>query len=483
MRLKSLFISLTNSLISIAYTWRRSLLLGLLMPSAAVAEPIIYISDEVGFDSITSRTRVDTQDDNWRNGAINSGATNFTQNLIPAGTRESISATAYPLITTASGIAVEVSLRDLTNAELALPNSTGTVVTGNPRLDSSNTLQGSAPRPASLYNTSAQPRFWNELSGSLSSRNAILFTFSESVVAFGAWFGDLETRTDGNGTPAILRLLDTEGKRIGDDIIIPTSTLNQSNCSSSFRGCGNSTTRWIGFLDPEAEVKQMLLIVGDDNLGGDGYKEHISFIGATLAEKFTNLILVKRITAINGIELTEYVDDPNSSEDNDKYWPIPIDVESGISTYLRGVIDGGLVVPGDELEYTIYFLVNGSRGVTNLSICDLIPEYSTFVQTAFNGLAPVDSGGLPGADLGMALALDNSSLPIQPNVYLTNTDDRDRGQFFPAGITPSATCSASNEHGAVVVDVVTTPEILPQATAPGTPPNSYGFIRFRVRVK
>ncbi|NEP02224.1 MAG: hypothetical protein F6K58_26925 [Symploca sp. SIO2E9] len=479
---KNPFISLINTLISIACTSMRSLLLGLAVPSAAVAVPITYISDEVGFNNITSRIQVDTQDDNWRNGAINFGATNFTQNLITAGTTESISATAYSLMTAASGISVNVSLRNLTDAELALPHSTGTAATGNSRLDSSSTLQSSAPRPASLYNTNAQPRFWNEGSGSSSSRNAILFTFSEPVVAFGAWFGDLETRTDENGTPAILRLLDAEGKRIGDDIIIPTSTLDQSNCGSNFRGCGNSTTRWIGFLDPEAEVKQMLVIVGDDDFGDFGYREHLSFIGATLAEKFANLILVKRITAINGIELTEYVDDLNSSEDNDKYWPVPIDAQSGISTYLRGVINGGLVVPGDELEYTIYFLVNGSRGITNLSLCDLIPEYSTFMQTAFNGLAPIDSGGLPGTDLGIALALDNSTLPKQPTVYLTNADDQDRGQFFPAGTIVSATCSANNDHGAVVVDVVTSPEVLPQATAPGVPTNSYGFIRFRVKV-
>lgn len=66
---------------------------------------------------------------------------------------------------------------------------------------------------------------------------------------------------------------------------------------------------------------------------------------------------------------------------------------------------------------------------------------------------------------------------------MTNAGDSDRGEFFPAGTTPSANCSASNDNGAVVVDVVTNPDTLPQATAPGVPTNSYGFIRFRARVK
>ncbi|MGB7443683.1 MAG: hypothetical protein WA919_21680 [Coleofasciculaceae cyanobacterium] len=451
-------------------------LLSLNLPiSAALAVPTVYISDEVGSNNSLSRSQVEEQDDNWRNAATIFGASNFTQNVIPTGSNEAISPTAYPLITTATGIMVDVSLRDLTDADLALPSSLGTAATGNPRLSNSDTLQGSAPRPTSLYDTSGQSRFWNELVGSSSSRNGVLFTFSQPLSAFGAWFGDLETRTDGNGVPALVRLLDANGNRIGEDIVIPSSTEDQSQCVGNFRGCGNSTTRWIGFVDPDTQVKQMLVIVGDDDFGDDGYTEHMSFIGATVGEVAAaslppELLLVKRITAINGVDFTEVVDDPSSTNDNHPYWPI---------SSLRGVIDG-VVLPGDEVEYTIYFLSSGGRSVTNVSICDPIPENTTFLPTAFNGLTPTE--GLIGANLGIALALDSNNMSTSPTVYLTNVADGDRGQFFSPEMIPPSSCSGGNNNGTVVVDVVTSPDTLPHATAPGTPANSFGFIRFRTQV-
>jgi len=434
-----------------------------------------YISDEVGGNTTASRSQVDTLDDAWRNAANSAGFGKVTS-WISLDSDTSIPANAYPLLTTANGITVNVSLLDMPN----LTNCTGTPPTGQPFLSASNTLQGSAPRPASLYNTSAQPRFWNENAGSTTNRNAVLFEFSQPVAAFGAWFGDVETRPNG-GTPAILRLLDENGNRIGEDIIINPTTPDQTQCGGSFVGCGNSTTRWIGFVDPNVRVKKMLVIVGDDDLGGTGNSEHLSFIGATLAEatpSSPNLLLVKRITAINGVNLNQFVNHPGTNDDNAPNWPLPKDPGSNISTYLRGMIDGGVVRPGDELEYSIYFLSNGNTSITNVNLCDLVPTNSTLIPNAFNGLTPTD-GGLPGVDSGIALAIGSTT----PTAYLTNANDSpDRGQFFAPGTTPSASCSGANTNGAVVVKVVTSPTTLPNAIAPGNPTNSYGFIRFRARV-
>jgi hypothetical protein len=89
-------------------------------------------------------------------------------------------------------------------------------------------------------------------------------------------------------------------------------------------------------------VKKMLVIVGDDDLGGTGNSEHLSFIGATLAEatpSSPNLLLVKRITAINGVNLNQFVNHPGTNDDNAPNWPLPKDPGSNISTYLRGMID------------------------------------------------------------------------------------------------------------------------------------------------
>jgi uncharacterized repeat protein (TIGR01451 family) len=203
------------------------------------------------------------------------------------------------------------------------------------------------------------------------------------------------------------------------------------------------------------------------------------------------LLLVKRITAINGTTINQYVDDTTSTEknnDNNPNWPTPLDPNSGISTFLRGVINGGTVKPNDELEYTIYFLSSGDTPITNVNMCDLVPDNVTFLPSSFTGNTPTDQG-LPGADSGIALTIGSTTK------YLTNVVDApDRGQYFPAGMTPPSSfkCSAVNTNGAVLVNIVskttpsTTPsqpdEILPNATTPGTP-NSYGFIRFRAKVK
>ncbi len=188
--------------------------------------------------------------------------------------------------------------------------------------------------------------------------------------------------------------------------------------------------------------------------------------------------LVKRITAINAINLINVVDDPNNANDNAGInWP---------SNYLRGAISQ-VVEPQDVVEYTIYFLSDGGSDVTNVKVCDLVPANTTFLSTAFNGSLPTDGGS--STDLGIALAIGNTT----PTAYLTNgSDTPDRGQFFDIGTSAPAACNSpafstplagsANGSGAVVVDVVSSPTILPKATAPGAPNNSYGFIRFKVRV-
>jgi fimbrial isopeptide formation D2 family protein/uncharacterized repeat protein (TIGR01451 family) len=189
-----------------------------------------------------------------------------------------------------------------------------------------------------------------------------------------------------------------------------------------------------------------------------------------------NLRLVKRITALNGINLTGFVDyinpsDPRALNDNAPNWPLPKD------TYLRGAFNNLSVKPGDEVEYTIYFLSDGGRNSTNVQVCDLIPANTTFIPNAFNNQAPANS-----SDYGIALGLSATNLPTAPTNYVTNAADADQGRFYAAGTTPPLSCSGSNNNGAIVVDVAKSPATLPRAIAPGNPTNSYGFIRFRVRV-
>ncbi len=461
-----------------------------------------YISTEVGNTSVAGaipsnlRSLTDQLDDTWRTAAGGSATGTvepwFGVNSAPG------SATSFTYKEPNNNTAIATTVESV-----QVPFTTAATCNGGNAAGSGfalafgNSLQDSSPRPASLYNTADEPGFWNHTGGSSDSkRNAVRFTFAQPVKSFGAWFGDLETRTQSGGAPAYLRLLDASGNRIGQDIAIAPQTLdngttatpnpqplNQSNCSTgatSQLGCGNQTSRWVGFVDTNASarIKQVLVIVGDDDDTGNGDTERLSFIGSNLipVSSNPNILLVKRITAINGVPFNQFVDDPNTTNDNDPKWPTPA------NTYLRGVIDGGVVKPGDELEYTIYFLSRGDGAATNVSVCDLVPSNTTFLPTVFNGLTPTD-GSLPGANLGVALALDSANLPSNPNFYLSNVADTDRGQFFAPGTTPPVSCSGTNNNGAVVVNLVKKPDSLPRATAAGTPTNSYGFIRFRAVVK
>ena len=170
------------------------------------------------------------------------------------------------------------------------------------------------------------------------------------------------------------------------------------------------------------------------------------------------LLLVKRITAVNGVNQTGFDDDPNTAVDNNAYWPSPA------ATYLRGVRSVAGVKPGDELEYTVYF-VDTNGPASSITLSDIIPASTVFDAASYTGLTPTD-GGAAGAASGIALALSASSLPTAPTFYLSNVAGDDRGTYTAANTTVTVTLSS-----------------LPPATGPGTPTGSYGFLRFRVRVQ
>ncbi len=216
-----------------------------------------------------------------------------------------------------------------------------------------------------------------------------------------------------------------------------------------------------------------------------------------------NVLLVKRITAINGTtttfggdSLSGYIDDPsNAYDDNTITIPTqptrtdpPKDTENWppLGSFMLGGINGGKVKPSDEIEYTIYFLSAGDATAPKVLICDRIPDNVTFIPTAFNSFPAKNSSGLSGGDRGIIWKYNGNT------ESLTNINDGDGAQYFPPGVEPSTVyndpsnpskkvvdCGGANINGAIVVNL----DDLPNATAPGTPIGSYGFIRFRGRVK
>jgi uncharacterized repeat protein (TIGR01451 family) len=224
-----------------------------------------------------------------------------------------------------------------------------------------------------------------------------------------------------------------------------------------------------------------------------------------------NLILLKRITKINGgttakasngttIDLTTVVPQPDNpgtprNESGDATDPLdlagnPTGIKWPTVGYPQGSIDAGVIKTGDTIEYTIYFLSIGGKPVTNANLCDWVPTNTVFQPNNY------------GIGQGIQLAIGSTITP------LTNVPDSDRGVFFnpgtilpatyPSGLTPDGSTSLrtslltcrtpAGSEGAVVVNLVNSALLspndqLPNATAVGTPGNSYGFIRFVSKVK
>jgi uncharacterized repeat protein (TIGR01451 family) len=192
-----------------------------------------------------------------------------------------------------------------------------------------------------------------------------------------------------------------------------------------------------------------------------------------------NLLLVKRITAINpsqpgAVQFDDFVKDSNTNDDPDPLWPDP-------NLYLRGAINAGKVKPGDEVEYTVYFLSNGDANAKEVKICDVVPDHMTFVKNAY------------GVELGIGLGFDSTVLPTEPNLKLSNLLNDDRGEFYAPGTNPPANLckkvdsagnlvnvnGTNNDNGAVIIKLPN----LSKANIAGDPTDSYGFIRFRAKVK
>ena len=162
--------------------------------------------------------------------------------------------------------------------------SVGTLMvdgSGNPpqntTVNSSAAMQDCAPYPTSYWDSDVLTAgaqtlpFWNNVDNSGISANTldgVLFDFSTPIQAFGAWFGDVESRTvarpeDNEAplaprakepTPAYLKLFDASGNLIYESVILPSTTpQDDTTCggpdiTTDLLGCGNQSTRWVGLF-------------------------------------------------------------------------------------------------------------------------------------------------------------------------------------------------------------------------------------------
>ena len=162
-----------------------------------------------------------------------------------------------------------------------------------------------------------------------------------------------------------------------------------------------------------------------------------------------NLILVKRLTAairdgapLPDVNFSQTVDDPTTPADTDPAWGQS--VFAGFPVGATTLPSGNALRSGDQVEYTIYFLSNGTAPATDVSLCDAIPEGTTLIP------------GSPQVQLGTAIAPGGTVFsPLEP-------------------LPPNHPCSdPRNPNGAVIFTL---------GDLPNTPPNNGGFVRFRVRI-
>lgn len=193
-----------------------------------------------------------------------------------------------------------------------------------------------------------------------------------------------------------------------------------------------------------------------------------------------NVLLVKRITAINGnrtknpndnTALNTFVDDTTSiyqTEDNNAGWP---------SGYLLGAIDAGKVKPGDDVEYTVYFLNSGGVKADSVKICDLIAGQQDFKPNAY--------GTSQDIELKIGKITNASTFLTQAN------DVGDRAQVIDPNGTVPASCNlkaANTISKTIVLDVTGTTGVptlttLKNTIGTGDPDDSFGFFRFTTTVK
>ncbi|NER34464.1 MAG: DUF11 domain-containing protein [Oscillatoria sp. SIO1A7] len=348
-----------------------------------------------------------------------------------------------------------------------LANGASATLTVTVRVDSASPITNTAT--ASADQTDPDPTD-NQSSVTVPDQNADL-QLTKTVDNFNPSVGEQVTytitlRNNGPGTATNVRV--TEQLPAGLTFVSANASAGSFNSGTgiwAFSSLSNgaiATLRIVATVNTANPVTNTAQITGSDqtdpNPGNNQGSATVPSIGTP------RLRLVKRVTGLNGATFNDLLDDPSDS-DNASDWP---------SNYLRGQIDVPQVRPGDEVEYTIYFLSDGTAEARNVQICDFVPLNQTFVENAFNDVTPA-ANGLAGVNRGMAIAFGNGTA-----LSYTNANDGDNSRFISPGSSIPAACVAlgasNNGKGAILFR----PQSIPNFSSDGN--NSFGFIRFRARV-
>ncbi len=221
--------------------------------------------------------------------------------------------------------------------------------------------------------------------------------------------------------------------------------------------------------------------------GGAATNGEVEDYQLTVGSNPPKLLLSKRITAIKSFGTTTNFTTvftpasiPSDTTATDSSWPANYLQGGGVSDSNPSPadpVDAFRLRPGDEVEYTIYFVNAGAATAQNVKICDLVPSNQAFLTNAFSGVSPA-TGGLANQQRGIAASIN---IPPATNHVLqsyTNVSDGDTAEFYAPNLTVPISCSGTNTNGAVVIRLGD----IPKSTGSGVPENSYGFFRFQAKV-
>jgi uncharacterized repeat protein (TIGR01451 family) len=384
----------------------------LLAALPAVAAPVV--TDEVSGGSAAARTAAQALRGSWET-AVLAGTGSAAPAPMVLGAAAGTDITGV-IGTTAAGTTVSVQrtryTADPLNPQYAEPSTNpGTATCGTGLA-----MQDNSPRPSSLAGAGCGPTIGTAYSesggaGESTTRDAVEFTFSRPVWAFGAWFGDLETRTDGLGVPAIVRLLDDNNVLLDEFVVTPIG--DQSLCGGTAPLCGNRTTRFIGFTDEL--VSRMVVIVGDNDAGGDALSDGLGFIGPTAVDAVPAITAAIDSSAIGPVTAGTTVQVPVTLSN-------PGDVE--VSTLTGATCAATAVAAGGTLACTTPHVVSQ-------------PELD-----AGSFSASVTAGGSWwGLSAG---ATDSATIPLVQSTVFAASIGADRSSFSAVGETIGYTVTVAN---------------------------------------
>jgi hypothetical protein len=190
------------------------------------------------------------------------------------------------------------------------------------------------------------------------------------------------------------------------------------------------------------------------------------------------LSIVKRITAIKDAETNttttfdSFVDD-GTTNNLLPGWTV------GTGSYLLGALNNGAVKvkPGDEVEYTIYYLNSGDSPISKARVCDRLNKNLAF-QTQFSTTTAINQG--------IEFTKDISTS------YPTNTaTDNDAGFYSTSSILPincnltaNTTFDVNNiSDNIVVVDVARIANPLLGIISDPLTNGQRGYVKFKVKVQ